>query len=432
MINLFSSLKIGGMRKTAGAVFVLFAAAAAGIGSACARGPSDSGTPMFSLEPIPGRIVASGSRVAIESPSVLRDPEHFVWGGSAVRGDDGRYHLFYSRFDCGSDRPPFEDAWLLSSEIAYAVSDRPDSGFIFQKTVLQGALHDGRPDAWDAQGVHNPHVKKFGGSYYLYYIGSRDPGPQPEGSPGAELSKRDRIQQTQKIGVIAVRNLDDLIEGRFARPDSPILSPRTRVKADRVIDPSPPGTKAKPDNLVVVNPSVVFRPADGKYLLYFKGNLWDPRWRGVHGVAVGDSPVGPFRALDDYVFDVRMPDGRLVSAEDPFVWYHAPSRLFFAVMKDFTGRITRAEPGLGLMVSEDGIAWSAAENPLFSPIQLTFEDGTVLQVSNLERPQMLLDGEGTPLAFYAACSVEPVGGKTDGTTFNVQFGVKTIVRNKNR
>ena len=70
------------------------------------------------------------------------------------------------------------------------------------------------------------------------------------------------------------------------------------MKATDVVDPSPEGTVAKPDNLIVVNPAIVQRPSDGKYLLYFKGNIYDPRWRGVHGVAVGDSPTGPFSASD--------------------------------------------------------------------------------------------------------------------------------------
>ncbi len=380
----------------------------------------------FSLEPIPGQLVAYEGKTRIDSPAALQDPDHFVWGGSVVQAEDGRYHMFYAIFDAGPDNPPFSDAWLLSSKIAHAVSDRPDRGFVFQKVLLSGAFHNGRPDAWDAQGVHNPHIQRFDGVYYLYYIGSRDPGPQPEGSPGAELRKRDRIQQVQKIGVIACDSIQDLISGDFVRPDTPLLTPRTRVKEGDVIDPSPSGTQALPDNLIVVNPSVVFRPSDGKYLLYFKGNLYDPTWRGVHGVAVGDSPIGPFRALDEYVFDVRMPDGRLAKAEDPYVWFHPGSGQFYAVFKDFSGRVTRSGPGLALMTSPDGIQWVLAENPLFSPLELVFEDQTVVKVAHLERPQLLIDRHGIPQAFYAACSLEPVGRKTDGSTFNVQMRVKVM------
>lgn len=376
---------------------------------------------MFPLAPLEGRVITTGNRISLESPSVIQYPDQFVWGGSVVQGKDGRYHMFFSMFDAGRDNPPFSDAWLLSSKIAYAVSDKPDKGFVFQRFVLKGAKEEGRPDAWDAQTVHNPHIKKFNGMYYLYYIGSRDPGEQPEGSPGAFLRKRDRIQQVQKIGVIACEKLEDLIRGRFDRPEVPLLSPRTRVKADNVLDPSPPGTEVKPDNLVVVNPSVVYRPSDGKYLLYFKGNLYDPDWRGVHGVALGDTPLGPFSPLDIYMFDVRMPDGRLAKAEDPYVWYHRKADSFFAVFKDFSGRITGGKPGLALMRSKNGIDWEIPPNPVFSPLELKFVDGTVLPVAHLERPQLLIGESGTPIAFYAASSIEPVGPKTDGSTFNVQM-----------
>ena len=35
-----------------------------------------------------------------------------------------------------------------------------------------------RPDncSWDAQSVHNPHIKRYNGKYYLYYCATVDPG----------------------------------------------------------------------------------------------------------------------------------------------------------------------------------------------------------------------------------------------------------------
>jgi hypothetical protein len=40
---------------------------------------------------------------------------------------------------------------------------------------------------------------------------------------GAGLSKRDRIQQVQCVSVIAVDHLEDLINGNFKRPESPLM-----------------------------------------------------------------------------------------------------------------------------------------------------------------------------------------------------------------
>ena len=227
--------------------------------------------------------------------------------------------------------------------------------------------------------VHNPLIKTFNGKYYLYYISGKDPGIQPIGSTGEHLNKRNRVQQEQKIGVIEFASVEELLNGRFIRSDKPLLSPRTRVKINDVIDPSPVGTIAKPDNLIVTNPAVVYRPSDKKYLLYFKGNIYDPQWRGVHGVAIGDSPIGPFTTTDDFVFDVMDNQGKKVSAEDPYVWYHRHDQRFYAVVKDFNGKLTGSEPGLALMQSNDGIKWIPAASPLFMKKELILKNGTAAE-----------------------------------------------------
>jgi hypothetical protein len=273
--------------------------------------------------------------------------------------------------------------------------------------------------------VHNPHIQRFNGTYYLYYGGGKDPGVQPEGSAGEEVNKRNRVQQYQCIGVIEFRSFDDLVSGNFKRFDTPVLSPRTRVKSDHIVHPSPEGTEAKPDNIVVVNPSVVQRPSDGKYLMYFKGNFYDPGWRGVHGVAIADAPAGPFVAMDHFVFDIRNEDGTIASGEDPYVWYHHEHNRYYSVLKDFTGKITAGKPGLALMESLDGISWTKAANPFFMKKQLILERGDTIQVHHLERPQFLLDTQGNPLVMYAACSIVDIGRRTDGATFNVHIPLVT-------
>ncbi|MFV0593830.1 MAG: glycoside hydrolase family protein [Draconibacterium sp.] len=360
----------------------------------------------------------------LEGPSVLNDPNRFVWGASVVKGDDGRYHMLYSTWECGDTIPVFSNSWLLHSKIAYAVSDFPDHDFKFQKIVLKGRAIEGDSSAWDAQTVHNPHVKKFNGKYYLYYVGSKDPGLQAKGSPGENLDRRNRVQQNQCIGVIEFASFEDLVNGNFTRPNQPLLSPRTRVKPNNIVNPSPEGTEAKPDNIIVVNPSVVQRPSDGKYLLYFKGNIYEPNWKGVHGVALSDSPAGPFKATDQFVFDVRNEDGTFASGEDPYVWYYSKNKKFYSVLKDFTGRITSGKPGLAILESEDGISWMKLEDSFFMKKQVVLAGGDTLKVSNLERPQLLTNEAGDPVVLFAACSIDAVGRKTDGSTFNVHIPLR--------
>lgn len=379
----------------------------------------------FSLEPISINGFADSAKQIPVSESILSLEGYFVWGGSVVKGDDGRYHMFFSMFDAGPGKPVFSDSWLLSSKIGYAVSDYPDKGFEFIKVILYGAAVEGDSAAWDAQGVHNPHIKKFKDKYYLYYIGSHDPGEKPEGNPGYGLNARNRIQQVQSVAVIEVDRIEDLVSLNFKRPEKPLMTARTRVKPPPVIDPSPEGTEALPDNLIVVNPTVEYRPSDGKYLMYFKGNLYDPGWRGAHGLAIADDPGGPFEPVDQFMFELRTEDGKIASAEDPYVWYHPGTELFYAVFKDFHGNFTGSDPALAMMISPDGIDWKLHPKRIFSKKEIPLNDGSSISLANFERPQFLINEEGEPIAFYAACSISGCGPKTDGSTFNAQFGVVT-------
>lgn len=377
--------------------------------------------PVFSPAPIDAKLVKEKDIQLLRGPSVLIDDNKLVWGASVVEGDDGMFHMIFSTWDSGPDSLKFSDSWVLNSTIAYAVSKYPDRDFRFKKIILKGRRFDGLTDAWDSQMVHNPHVKKFNNKYYLYYIGSYDPGPQPKGTPGQNLNKRNRVQQSQTIGVIEFETFNDLLNGNFKRPDKPLLSPRTRVKKDNIIDPSPAGTHALPDNIIVVNPSVVYHAAHKKYFLYFKGNFYDPNWRGVHGVAISDSPIGPFEAKDNIIFDIRMPDGKIASAEDPYVWFEEKNQLFYAVVKDFSGTITGDEPGLAMLQSKNGLKWEATENPFFMKKQVLLKDGTTVKVTHLERPQLLINEEGIPSVFYGACSIETLSKLYDTGTFNVHI-----------
>ncbi len=361
----------------------------------------------------------------LSGASVLNDLDRFVWGGSVVKSEDNKYHMLYATWECGDSIPKFTDSWVLLSKIAYAVSDYPDRDFKFQKIVLQGRALDGDSTAWDAQMVHNPHVKKFNNKYYLYYGGGTDPGIQPKGSKGENVNKRNRVQQSQCIGVIEFNSFDDLMKGNFKRLDTPILTARTRVKPDNIVNPSPEGTEPKPDNIIVVNPSVVQRPSDGKYLLYYKGNFYNPGWRGVHGVAIGDSPTGPFTTTDHFVFDIRNEDGTIASGEDPYVWYHNSHEKFYVVFKDFSGKVTEGKPGLAILESHDGIKWTKPKNSFFMKKEVILDTGDTIKVSNLERPQLLIDQDGNPTVLYSACSLGGVGNKTDGSTFNVHIPLKT-------
>jgi hypothetical protein len=379
----------------------------------------------YQAQPVDISILTADGKTSVSGKSLFQLPDSFVWCGSPIKSDD-MYYLFYSAWESGIDVPPFEDSWVLNSKIGVAVSDSPYGNFKQLKLFLKGRKEDGDTAAWDAQIVHNPLIKRFNGRFYLYHTGSFDPGIQPPGSPGEKLNKRNRVQQSQTIGVVEFNSIESLLKGDFKRSGSPLLKPRTRVKKDNVVNPSPEGTVAMPDNMIVTNPAVVYRPADGKYLLFFKGNFYDPVWRGIHGVAIGDSPTGPFIATDNFVFDIDDGKGNKVSAEDPYVWYHRKDKTFYAVLKDFNGKLTGGEPGLAIMQSPDGISWVPCAVPLFMKKELILKDGTHIKVNRLERPQLLLDENDDPIVLFAACSIDNANPKQDGGTFNVQIPLKKV------
>ncbi|MGM9760294.1 MAG: glycoside hydrolase family protein, partial [Parabacteroides sp.] len=377
----------------------------------------------FSAQPVNLQIVSTADSRIATGHSAFRLDGHFIWGASVLQSvEDGKYYMVYSAPE--SEVYPFNDAWVYGSKMGLAVSDRPDGGFQQVGFFLN---EDGfAPDtsAWDAQTVMNPHLRRFGDKYYLYYVGARDAGDLPVKTSSGTLDRRSRIQQMLRIGVIEFDSFAHLMEGKFVRSDQPLLTPRTRVKPNDIVDPSPEGTQPKPDNIIVVNPSVVYRPSDQKYLLYFKGNLYDPHWRGVHGVALADTPTGPFIPLDSIVFNLPTADGAKQSAEDPYVWYNRKEKLFYAVFKDFTGHFTQADPCLALMYSEDGIDWKLPAHSRFMKKELVLTSGDTIQVDRLERPQFLLNAEDDPLVLYSACSIDELNGKRDGSSFNVQIPLK--------
>lgn len=348
---------------------------------------------------------------------------HFVWCGSAIQAEeDGKYYLFYSAMNSGSEYPPFVDAWVLGSKIGVAVSDSPYGGYKNIGFVYNKDGYSPDRSSWDSQTVSNTHIKRFNGKYYLYYCGSVDPGENARIK--GRLSKRDRIQQNQKLGVLCFNSIQDLLNGEFTCNEQPLLVPRTRMKPDNILEPSPKGTAVKPDNLIMVNPAVVYNPSNKKYYLYFKGNVYDPSWRGVHGMAVADAPEGPFKVMDNYVFEFKTRTNQKLNAEDPFVWYHRKDSCFYAVFKDFTGEFTKSNPGLAIMCSKDGLHWELPEHSLFMDKELVLKNGEHVAVDRLERPQLFLNEEDEPIVLYAACSISPLNMKHDGSSFNVQIPIK--------
>lgn len=347
----------------------------------------------------------------IDSSNLFSQNDQYVWCNSTIKGSDGKYHLFYARWPHGQrtlENDPMNSifdgfrGWLKYSQIAYAVSDSLTGPYRFVKTIIKG---DGDPDRWDRFTMHNPQIRSFGGKYYLYYISnSFDPKYELKNAKPEELHWL-RYNCTQKIGVLVANSIEDLVAGRFRRVEQPLM---------------------QPDNVhtfeVTNNPSVAEGP-DRRYYMIFKsrkpnvGNM-------THWMAVADRPDAPFTLMNEVFTSADM------ACEDPCLWYDQDRKRFYAVVKYYShsGKLVPQFGSLALITSQDGRVWEAAVHPLVSLRQLAFKNGTILPLDRLERPFVVTDQKGQPLALLAAASQKPPAGilnpKAGQNTFSVIIPLK--------
>jgi hypothetical protein len=358
------------MELAALSVFLLLACAGLGAQARVAAG----GVPPLDL---------AGSMRPIPATAAFSDPGYYVWCGTMIRGGDGRYHLYYSRWKLSDG---FQ-SWVTRSEVAHAVGDSPEGPFVFHDVALpaRGARF------WDGLVTHNPMIHRFGGKYYLYYMG--DTG---DGVVMRDLNWGMRNQQ--RVGVAVA----DDPNGPWKRFDKPLI--------DVSADPS------APDSLCTNNPSLT-QGRDGRYYLLYKavGREKPLPFGGpvVHLMAVSDSPTGPFKKDPTPLLTVP---GNNFPFEDPFLWFDAQRDLYFVILKDNKGIVS----GLGhssliLYESKDATHWKASEHLLVSDLKLNWEGGRTQKVDNLERPQLSFDKAGNPIALIVAIRVG------EQPTFNVRI-----------
>jgi hypothetical protein len=191
------------------------------------------------LRPLPAASRTSLTDL-VARESVFADLQWYIWCASPIRGPDGTYHLFYSRWR--RDGPHAFNGWVYESEIARAVAERPEGPYMHVETVMQGR----GGDAWDAAMVHNPSIRQFDGRYYVYHIGTRDGNDR--------ATDFEDHQYSQRIGVAVA----DSLEGPWTRFDQPLVEPQVGGAVQHY----------------VTNPSVARGP-DGRYWMMLKGKRLD-------------------------------------------------------------------------------------------------------------------------------------------------------------
>ncbi len=285
---------------------------------------------------------------AMSENNIFITEGYYNWCSSIIKGDDGKYHLFYSRWK--KDNKFF--AWLTHSEIAHAVSDSPSGPWEYKETVLKshGKGH------WDAITVHNPKIKYFEGKYYLYYcstnMGNKNYTEEEliETAHIGYTHPNWKILRTNQRTGVAVANS---INGPWTRMDQPLIEP------------------SGPITTLTVNPAIA-RGKDGKYYLIIKGDKPnETRFIRNQAIAISDTPTGPFIMQPKPVIDY-------LDTEDVSMWYDAKRDYFYGVF--------HAHTFIGMISSPDGINWGKATEYVITPKKLTMKNGLILVPDRLERP----------------------------------------------
>ena len=310
--------------------------------------------------------------------------DYWVWGASVIKGEDGKYHMFASRWP---KIYPFFMGYIFNSEVVRAVSDKPEGPFEFQEVVLKPR----GSEFWDGRMTHNPTIHKYDDTYLLFYIGTtfegENPTPEMITKPFSDKinQKIDETYGRIRIGLATSKS----VFGPWERSDEPVLKPRPD----------------KWDNNITTNPAPCVAD-DGSILLVYRSNV--PGEGTRLGVAKAEKSGEPFeRIRDNYMeFDV----------EDPYIWWSDGH--YEMIAKDQSGELTDEQHGGVHATSVDGVNWIISNPAKAYSRNILWDDGTSVNLGSFERPQLLIEN-GKPVCLYCATGDGPGGFNNAIRTWNV-------------
>ena len=334
-----------------------------------------------------GKDIAIADMVqTIPVSNIQKDSAWNIWCGCMIKGYDGKYHQFNSRWPRGTHH----GGWISHSQITYSVSDKPEGPYQFVNIPLL-TLPDST--AWDGATTHNPYIVMHEGKYYLYYVGTR--GPLVETDVKISNQSWWSRRNSQRIGVAVAEKP----EGPWKRFSSPVLSASEDTTAF--------------DAMCVTNPAICIG-RNNKVVMLYKAVCKNGTMTGGKvrfSVAFADSPTGPFVKSNKLIFQPDDPDARMV-AEDPYIWFDRKEDMYFAIVRDVVNQFTGEDSGqLALLQSKDAIAWVKSDKPKVLPRYLKWSDGTVYdaQKDHVERPFLFFDQDGVPVYLFGAFSIHKDG-----------------------
>jgi lysophospholipase L1-like esterase len=308
---------------------------------------------------------------------------YWVWCGSSVKGDDGKYHIFASRW---SNSTGFSPYWLTNSEIVHAVSDRAEGPYKFSDVALpnRGA------EFWDGQMTHNPAIRKSGDTYLLYYTGTTYKGARP--SKDNPVREEDALKLEAHTGERIGLATSKSPYGPWKRLDKPILDVVPNSWEQYLVSNAAP---------------VVLK--DGRVMLYYKG-VEKLRVHAI-GLAIAACPTCEYKRVSDQPLNMG------IGAEDPFIWQE--NGKFKALMLDHERRFS-PDKEIFYAVSDDGLRWHVPRSAIAVSKNVLFEGGSTKKMNSTERPHVLIENGKPTHVFFA--TGETIDGKR--YTWNMAIPLK--------
>jgi hypothetical protein len=306
-------------------------------------------------------------------------PGYLSWGGHSLRDASGTYHLLAS-FLCNHATL---SEWTTKSSIAHATSRNPTGPYAIPEGLdRQLALP---PWSHGAYVVQDPPT----GEYLLWHLGnaSVDPSTWAPCYNSSEGAHPPALPAPAAGGVLEPGGRQAFVERAptLAGPWTPFNN-NTGVAVDLTDSWS----------TLVDNPAPFIFP-NGTTLLYFKGKPCPPNWGALAPMCIGVARAatwqGPFTAL--FSQPITKPEG-----EDPAVWRDPRGRFhLFSNVGTWHARCAAGVPCGGHAWSLDGLTWSDQYIGAFGPV-VRWVNGSYFVGAYAERPQILQDADGTPLAFF--------------------------------
>lgn len=247
----------------------------------------------------------------------FQDPDFWIWGASVIKGEDGNYHMFASRW---SREVGFAN-WVTNSEVVRAVSATAVGPYEFQEVVLpiRGKSF------FDGMCTHNPRIIKYKNKYLLYYFGTTYDFPLPDASnPVVNQENWANSWMNKRIGLA----ISDSVMGPWKRLDKPVIEPR-------------------PDHWdasITSNPAPAVDQKTGKILLMYKSSTDGLTPPLLLGVCSAENPEGPYHRLSvEPILRFETGGNNKRDVEDPFIWWNKDH--FEAILKDRSGEICGEEGG---------------------------------------------------------------------------------------